>query len=86
MCYASIERGDFRLQFQLFSVHAHISNYTVKRVHKCNPYFDQFSIPDLKKESILNKLDQFSEFQVTRRDKNAKSACSCRIAASHMHL
>jgi len=25
-----------------------------ERAHKCNPYFDSISIPDLKKQSILS--------------------------------
>ena len=65
---------------KLWSPQLHLSDHLhvviKEHAHKCNPYFDPISsISDLKMESRARL------FQVTRRGRNTKGACSCRSAA-----
>jgi len=64
----------------------HLHVVIKERAHKCNPYFDPTQISKRKAQ-----LDQDSQFQVTRRGRNAKvhaavevqlTACTCSIIAS----
>jgi len=72
---------------KLWSPQLHLSGHVhvviKERAHKCNPYFDPIQI---SKREV--QLDQDSQFQATRRGRNAKiacsyiSACTCSIIAS----